>query len=165
MDSPTTLVATQPEHLVSAMPTLDAFRFVIAAANERLRVASPFLESSGLPYLSYWLKRAASRGVELTMLTRAAGGSPTVGAAIADLRTWYGPRLHVASYHVSTEGRQRLSLHAKLVIADETLAYVGSAEIRKHSLELNFELGVLMCCSVADLVRLFDGIAALRTTP
>jgi hypothetical protein len=162
----TTLVATQPEQLVPAMPTLDAFRFVLAAANMRLRIASPFIEASGLGPLAPWLRPAADRGVELVLLNRDPGGSPTAAAARDALQRLFGARFRIASYHITAEGRQLLSLHAKLVIADENVAYVGSAEIRRHSLELNFELGVLVCgVAVPGLVKLFDAIATLRPFP
>jgi phosphatidylserine/phosphatidylglycerophosphate/cardiolipin synthase-like enzyme len=163
LPAPTTLVATQPEQLVSAMSTLDAFRFVIAASDTHLRIASPFIEADGLKPIAPWLRAAAQRGVELVLLNRDPGGSPSAPLAHDALSRLFGPRFRVASYHVTADRRQLLSLHAKLLIADESVAYVGSAEIRRHSLELNFELGVLVCgSSVPGLVRLFDAIAKLR---
>lgn len=162
----TTLVATQPEQLVSAMPTLDAFRFVIAAADGQLRIASPFIEANGLKPLAPWLRAAAARGVELVLLNREPQGSPSAATAREALARLFGTRFRAARYHITAERRQLLSLHAKLVIADESVAYVGSAEVRRHSLELNFELGVLIRGdSVSGLARLFDAIAKLRAAP
>jgi phosphatidylserine/phosphatidylglycerophosphate/cardiolipin synthase-like enzyme len=162
----TRLVATQPEQLVPAMATLDAFRFVIAASSRELRIASPFIEHDGLGLVAPWLERAAERGVALTLLNRDPGGSSTAHLARGALTRLFGTRFRVASYHITNEGKQLLSVHAKLVIADDHAAYVGSAEIRRHSLELNFELGVLVVGEqAAALARIFDAIAELRGAP
>lgn len=162
LPSATPLVATQPQHLMTAMSTLDAFRFVIAAANDTLRIASPFIEENGVRLLLPWLRAAADRGVSLTLVSRGLGGSPSAPAAEEMLRLTFGSRLRTATYHVTSENRQLLSLHAKLLIADSTFAYVGSADVRRHALELNFELGVLVSAEpAADLARMFDAIAAL----
>ena len=51
------------------------------------------------------------------------------------------------------------SNHAKLVISDDSSAYVGSAELRLNSLYKNFEVGVVIRgTNVVGLTELFDAM-------
>jgi phosphatidylserine/phosphatidylglycerophosphate/cardiolipin synthase-like enzyme len=51
------------------------------------------------------------------------------------------------------------STHAKLIIADYDLAYIGSAELRRNSLVTNFEIGCLIRGSqVFGICEVFDFI-------
>ena len=66
--------------------------------------------------------------------------------------------LQIYAYHYSDhQGRVVSSIHSKLIIADTSLAYIGSAEIRKNSLDNNFEAGCLISGpSVIGLCEAFD---------
>jgi phosphatidylserine/phosphatidylglycerophosphate/cardiolipin synthase-like enzyme len=52
-----------------------------------------------------------------------------------------------------------ISAHAKLVVADDTLAYVGSANLLSSSEELSLETGLLIeGAAAAQVARLVDGV-------
>ena len=66
--------------------------------------------------------------------------------------------LKILRYHLSGErGTVFSSTHAKMLIADNSLAYIGSAEVRKNSILANFEVGCLISDeSVFGLCEVFD---------
>jgi phosphatidylserine/phosphatidylglycerophosphate/cardiolipin synthase-like enzyme len=62
-------------------------------------------------------------------------------------------------YKTDTDGQHVHATHAKLIIADETTAYVGSANFTRTSLRYNFELGVLISGpAVREITQMFDYI-------
>ena len=59
----------------------------------------------------------------------------------------------------SKTGRQAVATHAKVVIADEELCYIGSANLTRTSLSSNFELGVILRGEfVSDVADVFDQV-------
>lgn len=60
-------------------------------------------------------------------------------------------------YELDTTGRQETATHAKLMIVDDTIAYLGSANLTTTSLGSNFEIGALIRGPpVADIAAVFD---------
>jgi putative cardiolipin synthase len=103
------------------------------------------------------LEHAAQRGVH---------GAYGASAAFATLRqhatfwTWPADRRPVV-------GQSRAALHAKLVAADETIAFLGSANLTDKALACNLELGVIIRdpAIVARMVRHFRSLMNRRTGP
>ena len=57
------------------------------------------------------------------------------------------------------KNKQIFSIHAKILIRDETEAYVGSANITTTSMNTNLELGLRISgSSVLNLVEIFNEI-------
>ncbi|MGA3198529.1 MAG: phospholipase D family protein [Halobacteriota archaeon] len=152
------------EHLDSA----DCFRTIIESSNHTLRICSPFLQSNVLdadtfPDLAKLLENAFNRGVNIFLLSR-------------ELFYHRGPELHwiidlaksldkedklkIVDYHLpDSSGRIISSTHAKLLISDTKLAYVGSAELRRNSLLANFEVGCLVSGpEVVGICEIFDAM-------
>ena len=136
---------TPPSAIAGALPTTglsyaslittdEAMLRVAVSACTRLTVISPFLNGGGLAFaLQLFESTGAHRKVFVVRGTR---------ATRAVMRTEQ-PRLEVLRVVVrnclltSAEGYE--TVHAKVVLADEQLAYVGSANLlvqRVHSLEL-----------------------------
>jgi phosphatidylserine/phosphatidylglycerophosphate/cardiolipin synthase-like enzyme len=73
-------------------------------------------------------------------------------------------QVSVRDYHLShaaTAGRALPieTLHAKLIVADETLAYVGSANLLSSSEGLSLETGLLVeGGAAAQVARLVDAV-------
>jgi phosphatidylserine/phosphatidylglycerophosphate/cardiolipin synthase-like enzyme len=140
------VVATSPAISEMTMPvTLTIFQQIIAAASKELIVASPYLDDGGAELLRPPLVHAARRGVHMRLLTRETARRElgrTRGLEV--LHAVMGNLLHVRDYHFEVDGRQHTSLHAKLLMADDVVGYVGSAELRRNALANNFELGVVL---------------------
>lgn len=143
--------------------TRQAFREVFLAAKRTLRIASPFFEKSilrneGLPDLEDYIKFAFERGCNVIILTRVGERDDFQWLRILAEDSSFVNSLRIFEYHHSdSNGRVLSSVHSKMIIADASMAYVGSAEIRKNSLENNFEVGCLIeGPSVAGLCEAFD---------
>lgn len=146
--------------------TREAFNEIISSANEVIRISSPFFEKNvinndAFPEFPKLISLALDRGCELRVVCR-----QVKGERISDLnwlielarRRGKIDQVKLFDYHIENNRHSIISsIHAKMVIADCSLAYVGSAEIRRNSISKNFEVGVLIKGpSVWGLVELFD---------
>ena len=113
----------------------DIFVAVLAAARERAVITTPYFAPD--PPLLDAIVATARRGVELTIVFPRRNDSRIVGA----ISRAYYPVLAQAGVHIH-EFRGGL-LHAKTMVVDEALALVGSANMDRRSLDLNFENNVL----------------------
>ena len=133
---------------------------VLQAAENEVCLAVPFFEQSGLNALLDQVTDLADRGVDLRVLTRDVqqgdGYDHTNKCrALAKLSDLYGANqqaganLSIRDFgsrirgHPNDPSRHYRGIHQKMVIADETVAYVGSGEIRENSFLTNGEAGVL----------------------
>lgn len=146
--------------------TREAFNEIIDSAKEVIRISSPFFEKNiinndAFPEFPELLSLALDRSCELRVVSR-----QVKGEKISDLN-WLielakkrgkMDQVKVFDYHIENNRHSIISsIHAKMVIADCSLAYVGSAEIRRNSISKNFEVGILIKGpSVWGLVELFD---------
>ncbi len=133
--------------------SLECFREIISSAKDVLRICSPFmqknvLEEASFPDLRELLVDALKNDVEIRLLSRELfQGRAEEIQWIIDIATKLGKiaNLKVVDYHLSLENRSIISsTHAKLIVADYDMAYVGSAELRQNSLIANFEVGCLV---------------------
>lgn len=168
------LVATVPLALQLPYPAAikkmkDVFAAIIQVAEQELYVSSPYIEQPGLNLLLEVFEQAAKRKVKLCLLTRIdKPDSPAMRQimAILGLNQLFLAGMEVRSLSrtlTDRNNREYLSfggVHAKLLIADKKMAYIGSGEIRDHALNHNFEMGVLVEApeSVDNVRRLFEAI-------
>ncbi len=123
----------------------DIFVAVLAAARERAVITTPYFAPD--PPLLDAIVAAARRGVELTIVFPQRNDSRIVGA----ISRAYYPILARAGAHIH-EFRGGL-LHAKTLVVDDRLALVGSANMDRRSLDLNFENNILFeCAALAEQV-------------
>lgn len=113
----------------------DIFVAVLAAARERAVISTPYFAPD--PPLLDAIVAAARRGVQLTIIFPQRNDSRVVGA----ISRAYYPALARSGAHIH-EFRGGL-LHAKTLVVDDTLALVGSANMDRRSLDLNFENNIL----------------------
>jgi cardiolipin synthase A/B len=113
----------------------DIFVAVLAAAREQAVITTPYFAPD--PPLLDAIVAAGRRGVKLTIVFPQRNDSRIVGA----ISRAYYPVLARAGVHIH-EFRSGL-LHAKTLVIDDTLALVGSANMDRRSLDLNFENNVL----------------------
>lgn len=148
----------------------DCFRTIIESSNNTIRICSPFLQSNVLskdtfPDLAELLENALNRGVNIFVLSRelfGQRGSELNWIIELARRIDSEDKLKIIDYHLpDSSGRVISSTHAKLLISDTKLAYVGSAELRRNSLVANFEVGCLVSGpQVVGLCEVFDAMSA-----
>lgn len=139
----------------------DAISYVINSANIVIRICSPFIDYAGVTFLAQDLYGAASRRVKVKLLTRESQGAE-FQRAVKLLKGLYIR----AGFEIGFEARSYLErylgaliegVHAKIVVADGEIAYVGSGELRAGSFVNNFEAGVLIKGKgVKSLIEMFD---------
>ena len=127
------------------------FFAAIAGARRRVLLATPYFVPTEA--LNVALINAALRGVEVSILAPRRSDSRLVSAAA---RSYYD-ELVSAGVVIYEYGPPML--HAKLLVADERIAAVGSANFDNRSLALNFEaMAVIYDAGLAT--RLADSFAA-----
>jgi len=135
--------------------TSEAFGDVATSARRRLVVMTPFLDEHGAKWLSDLLRRArpdVKKAVILRYLKNPSHPSYPLGLGIL------GPVLAELGATVHDYAVPRLigggmeTFHAKVVLADDDYAYVGSANMNRASLEHSLEMGILVRGDAAQTV-------------
>lgn len=148
--------------------TIDCFKTIINESVHTLRICSPFVERNVVATknradFETLIKNALFRGVRIKILTRELkNGKEEQVQWLQNIASSVEKEnlLEIRDYHYEYSNKRiESSTHAKMVIADNELAYVGSGELRKNSLLVNFEVGIqLRGPSVFGLVEVFDAI-------
>lgn len=144
------------------LPTSEAFLRVALAARHRLVVLTPFLDGRGFGWLKT-IVEAARPDVEKVVVLRDAD------RYVVDLGVHHAAWLRttgvsVRDYHLPIAfdlGRPLAieTFHAKILIADDSLAYVGSANMLGSGDGTSLEAGVLIDGrAAAQVARLVEAI-------
>jgi len=145
--------------------SIECFRFIISSAKSILRICSPFIQHNVLnidafPDFKKLLIDALNRGVEVKLLTRELNERNEEVRWLVDIADKIDKRsrLSIVDYHLQEDdGSIISSTHAKMLIADYDVAYIGSAELRKNSLIKNLEIGCMIKgSSVFGICEIFD---------
>lgn len=141
---------------------------LIRLANESekdLWIVNPFFDEYGAQRLLPSMFGAARSGIKIHILGRGLGkGSETESnAAVRDIASAFiqedlAHMIEIKNFFRQDDhGYQVYALHTKMMVADEYIAYIGSANLTKHSLRNNFELGVILrgegVQSLSDLIK------------
>ena len=139
--------------------TESILRHLATQATERFAVLSPFLDTGGTEHL-LGLFNATLPNVNRVLVTRSQGGSlPSALQAVMPALTELGVAVH--DYWLP-RGWGYETFHAKVLLADAKMAYLGSANMTQASLSLSMELGTLLKGrSVNTLVSVVDAILAI----
>lgn len=146
--------------------TEHAFHGMVRAARRRVVVMTPFFDSTGAGWLQELLSYA-SPSVERILILRSLEDStrkdyPSGFDAISQ---WLKAQsVRVFNYSIPRKGGGRETFHAKAVLCDRTLAYLGSSNMTVASLEQSMEMGVVLegraAASVAEAI---DGVLSAST--
>jgi cardiolipin synthase A/B len=92
------------------------------------------------PAISAALSAAAGRGVEITLLIERHADNPAYSSADTPFPDLGAIRLHWP------RGQQQpgAALHAKVIVVDDRVALVGSANLTSRAMETNLECGILI---------------------
>jgi hypothetical protein len=144
------------------LTTSAAFARLAQAASRRLVVMTPFIDAGGFRWLRRVFEATPADCQKIVVLRNTDRYTVELGVQHADwLRTL---QVSVRDYHLSHAADAGRSLpietfHAKLIVADDTLAYVGSANLLSSSEGLSLETGLLVEGSAAvQAARLVDAV-------
>lgn len=149
----------------SQINSIECFRFIISSAKNTLRICSPFLQQNVVnidvfPDFKKLMVDSLNRGVEVKLLTRELNKRHEEVQWLIELANKIDKRskLSIVDYHLQDDdGSIMSSTHAKILISDYDVAYVGSAELRKNSLIKNLEIGCMIKgSSVFGICEVFD---------
>ena len=148
------LVVTNPWGKINLKSTLRTFQQLCIEVKHEICVLSPYVDLLGISMLKEELTNAATRGVSLRLITR-----DPESAAVEFLTAIFGRNC----VRVLADREKHYQLHAKLVLVDQSAAYVGSAEWRLNALVRNIEMGVIIRAKgiVRALHALFETLWAV----
>lgn len=145
------LVATVPSQLDVDLPSsvgdLDSrVRSALLTADDVVRIANPYFDLDH-PTVET-LRTLPRRGVETRILTRSVDPGTDRHNVLSTMNTTLSPNerelVDVAElFALDDAGHQAYATHAKLVVADDTQCYLGSANFTVTNLSSNFEVGIL----------------------
>lgn len=93
------------------------------------------------------LNEAADRGVDVKILLESPEGKGgNISVDSVSLMREVLPRARFYAWHKRPEEFAGGSVHAKVAVADDRLAFVTSANLTGHAMERNMEAGVLLRC-------------------
>jgi hypothetical protein len=144
------------------LTTSVAFMRLAQVASQRLVVMTPFIDAEGFRWLRRVFEATRLGCRKIVILRNTDQYTVELGVQHADwLKTM---QISVHDYHLShkaTDGRALPieTFHAKLIVADDTLAYVGSANFLNSSEGLSLESGLLVeGAAAAQVARLVDAV-------
>jgi phosphatidylserine/phosphatidylglycerophosphate/cardiolipin synthase-like enzyme len=144
------------------LTTSAAFLRLAQAASRRLVVMTPFIDGSGFRWLRRVFEATQGDCQKIVILRDADKYTAELSVEHADwLRALH---VSVRDYHLSHDVSAGRTLpietfHAKLLLADESLAYVGSANLLNYNEEVTLETGLLVeGAAAAQVARLVEGI-------
>lgn len=153
----------------SLEPTQHAFHGMVQAAQRRVVVMTPFFDTTGAEWLRELLSYAPLSVERLLILGSLEDPSrkdyPLGYDAISPWLKAQGVRVYNYSIPRIEGGRE--TFHAKAVLCDRSLAYLGSSNITAASLEHSMEMGVvLQGQAAAEVAEVIDAvIAAAKVVP
>jgi putative cardiolipin synthase len=152
-DAPATEDPAAPDELPTQLSQVLIDR--MESANEELILVSAYLIPT--PELEQTIERAENRGVRVRILTNSLRSNNHVaahsayrhhvrrlvdhGAEVHEVRVFAKDR---SLYMEEPVGDKHLGLHSKLLLIDDQLSYIGSANMDPRSLRLNTEMGLLI---------------------
>jgi len=141
------LVWTGPDtQIIHARPTSEVVIEVVGQAKRDLLLVS--FATSKVPGLVAALRVAAARGVNISLLAETAAAA---GGQYHDAAQQPFPDVPMTSYvwaphHRPTVGGHTAVMHAKVVLADDQVAFITSANLTGRAMDHNMEAGVLITC-------------------
>lgn len=135
-------------------------------ATDEIVLTSPFLEVDGMGWLLPGLEGALERGVDLTLVSRQLRpGQPNHDAVqeLFSIASGTPGTLEVYDYYKSRRdsSHPEYTLHSKLLVVDQSTAYIGSANFTKYGFAENLEVGVVV--EATGVASLIDLVAHLIT--
>jgi phosphatidylserine/phosphatidylglycerophosphate/cardiolipin synthase-like enzyme len=146
--------------------TSEAFGDLATSATKSLTVMTPFLDVHGGRWLGQLLRRT-KKHIKRTVILRHTADPKHYAypVGIEALRNSLGDiQIDVLDYLIQKPAGGYETFHAKVILADDSYAYVGSANMNRASLEYSMELGVLLRGDAARRIsQIVDAIKKIAT--
>lgn len=147
------------------LDTKEALPGIAEAARSQFCVMTPYVDEIGAPLLVNLFARVP-KGVRRVLISRADNGNllpQGLRGAAADL---VALGVTVLSFRIEREGAAgNETSHAKVVLADDHTAYVGSLNMNQWSLRYSLELGVCVTGRsarlIANVVQAVENVSVL----
>lgn len=143
-------------------PTEHAFHSMVRSAQHRVVVMTPFFDVKG----ALWLKELfalVQPGIERVLVLRSLEDPTRKDYPIGfdTISSWLrADGVKVLNYSIPrVEGVGRETFHAKVVLCDRNVSYVGSSNMNAASLEHSMEMGILLQGKTsADVATVVDSV-------
>ena len=127
--------------------TKDSLIELASQAQRRLVIISPFLDREGLEWIGQLFDATAIKSIKRTMIVR--GRDQTEADVLrkhnSPLAAW---GVEILTYAISHDPAFRNpaieTFHAKILLADDDKAYIGSANMTRWSRDFSMECGVIL---------------------
>ena len=134
---------------VSFFSIKDEINRLFENSEKSIYICSPFLQLDGIRCFLPLLCNKAKKGVEIKIISRqiAENDFQSRYGEIKEINNFFkknNSTVQIKNYHYHSKNYVKSSTHAKFIVCDDKMAYVGSGELRKNSFEKNFELGVIV---------------------
>ena len=127
-----------PSHVTSSRLTAAAIVELIAQARKQLLLVSFATRTE--PSIANAPHSAVVRGVEIILVTERQADNPSYTASAVPF-----PGLQALRLHWPADQREAgAALHAKIIVVDDAIALVGSANLTSRAMETNLECGILL---------------------
>lgn len=160
----TALGYVAPDGAPALTDTHDAFNHLARRSKQRLVILTPFIDVAGIAWATRLFQASAAKEKILVLRDRTKlRDYPCETAALMPLLT------ELLEYRVQHQEQDRSlpieTFHAKIVMADASAAYVGSANMLHSSLELALECGfIIEGSAVRQVADVVDAILLVART-
>lgn len=127
-----------PSQVTSSRLTAAVIVELITHARKQLVLVSFATRTE--PTIAAALHAAAERGVEIILVTERQADNPSYTGSTAPFPGLQALRLHWPA----SQREPGAALHAKIIVVDEDIALVGSANLTSRAMETNLECGILL---------------------
>lgn len=140
--------------------TQDSLIALASKASRRFVILSPFIDTDGIEWIGT-LFAATSPGVVKTLIVRGEKQIEELRAASGQVRQWDAA---IRTFSVSRDGHSGFNetFHAKILLADSSSAYIGSANMNRASRATSLECGTVVSGpAVRAISSLVDAMCTL----
>lgn len=152
-----------PEGAPVLTATTEAFRHLASRAKARLALLTPFIDEAGAKWaIDVFSHTSATQRVLILRDKRKLAEYPMLAMRLQELGvTIKEYRVH---HPIGVRRKPIETFHAKIVLADGAMAYVGSANLLESSYEVALECGfIIEGAAVSQVVDLVEAILLIVT--
>lgn len=165
--SPSRLMETLPKAGFSwarLLDTKDSLIELASRAQRRFVIVSPFLDEEGLGWITALFE--AARGATERLLIVRGRDETELSVLRSHAQALIGWNARILAYAVVHDPAVRSpvveTFHAKILVADDNRAYIGSANMNRWSRDVSMECGVIVSGpSVKPVATLIDAIVSI----
>jgi hypothetical protein len=127
--------------------TKDSLIELASQAERRLAIMTPFVDRDGFRWIAQLFETTAKKSLERLMIVR--GRDPAESALLSAYRSQFASYgVKIFGYSISHDPSLRTpaveTFHAKILLADDDKAYIGSANMTRWSRDFSMECGVIL---------------------